>query len=42
MISLCGGQKAQIGNAKVELPKATDFAQFGVTEDGTVVPVTKP
>jgi hypothetical protein len=41
MISLCGGQKVQIGNAKVELPKTTDFAQFRVADDGAATPIER-
>ena len=41
MISLGSGRKLQIGNVKVELPKAADFAQFQVAADGTLTQMAK-
>ncbi|MGB7160606.1 MAG: heparinase II/III family protein [Tepidisphaeraceae bacterium] len=42
MIVLCGGRTLQVGKVNVELPKAMDFAQFRVGEDGTLAPIAKP
>jgi oligo-alginate lyase len=42
MIALCGGQKLQIGNVNMEVPKPTDLAQFRVAEDGSLTPIAQP
>jgi len=42
MISLCGGQKLQIGKVNVSLPQVTEFAQFRVAADGAVTRVEPP